>query len=257
MMNDMTTFPFLRWILSFAFACAVTVSAHAQATRTWVSGVGDDANPCSRTAPCKTLAGAISKTAAGGEINVLDPAGVGTLTISKSITIVSSYTEGGVLSSGTNGFTVNVASTDKVVLEGLDIEGAGTGINGVRMIGAGKLTIRKCTIRNFTNYGVNLAGTTNARVFITDSIIAGNVTGGFLIQGAGGVANNGIVDRTTIDSNGPAAIKLGPGGTLTISGSTLSGSAAAIDTSAGGTVSSYGNNVIRPPAPINNSLPLH
>ena len=63
--------------------------AHAQATRTWVSGVGDDANPCSRTAPCKTFAGAISKTAAGGEINVLDPGGFGAVTITKSITISS------------------------------------------------------------------------------------------------------------------------------------------------------------------------
>jgi hypothetical protein len=61
--------------------------AQAQATRTWVSGVGDDANPCSRTAPCKTFAGAISKTAPGGEIDALDPGGFGALTITKSITI--------------------------------------------------------------------------------------------------------------------------------------------------------------------------
>jgi hypothetical protein len=61
--------------------------AQAQATRTWVSGVGDDANPCSRTAPCKTFAGAISKTAPCGEISVLDPGGFGAVTITKSITI--------------------------------------------------------------------------------------------------------------------------------------------------------------------------
>jgi len=66
---------------------AIATSAQAQATRTWVSGVGDDANPCSRTAPCKTFAGAISKTAAGGEISVLDPGGFGAVTITKSITI--------------------------------------------------------------------------------------------------------------------------------------------------------------------------
>ena len=53
---------------------AVTAPAHAQATRTWVSGVGDDLNPCSRTAPCKTFAGAISKTFINGEIDCLDPA---------------------------------------------------------------------------------------------------------------------------------------------------------------------------------------
>ena len=82
--------------------------AHAQATRTWVSGVGDDVNPCSRTAPCKTYAGAISKTAAGGEINCLDPGGFGALTITKSISIVCAYTEGGVLAAGTTGFTISI-----------------------------------------------------------------------------------------------------------------------------------------------------
>src|ERR1700744_4109779 len=94
--------------------------AHAQATRTWVSGVGDDANPCSRTAPCKTFAGAISKTAAAGEINCLDPGGFGAVTITKSISIVCDFTEGGVLSAGTNGIVVNGAGAD-VFLSGLDI----------------------------------------------------------------------------------------------------------------------------------------
>src|SRR5947209_16187574 len=102
---------------------AVTVPAYAQATRTWVSGVGDDANPCSRTAPCKTFAGAISKTASHGEINVLDPGGFGAVTITKSITISSEGFEAGVLVSGTNGIVINAATTDEIVLRGLDVEG--------------------------------------------------------------------------------------------------------------------------------------
>src|SRR5512135_2802183 len=79
--------------------------AQAQATRTWISGVGDDANPCSRTAPCKTFAGAISKTAAGGEIDCLDPGGFGAVTITKAIMIdcIPGAGEGGELVSGTNG----------------------------------------------------------------------------------------------------------------------------------------------------------
>src|ERR1700712_4591138 len=101
--------------------------AHAQATRTWVSGVGDDANPCSRTAPCKTFAGAISKTAPAGEINVLDPGGFGAVTITKSITIRSDHIEAGIVVSGTNGIIINAGDADAVVLEGLDIEGLGTG----------------------------------------------------------------------------------------------------------------------------------
>src|SRR6202140_2404824 len=98
-------------------------SAQAQATRTWVSGVGDDANPCSRTAPCKTFAGAISKTAPAGEINVLHPGGFGSVTITKSITIRSDHIEAGVLVSGTNGVVVSAGASDTIVLEGLDIEG--------------------------------------------------------------------------------------------------------------------------------------
>ena len=94
------------WVVTMLL---VASSASAQATRTWVSGVGDDANPCSRTAPCKTFAGAISKTAAAGEINVLDPGGFGAVTITKSIRIISDHIEAGVLVSGSNGITVNVA----------------------------------------------------------------------------------------------------------------------------------------------------
>src|SRR5215470_13203237 len=98
--------------------------AQAQATRTWVSGVGDDANPCSRTAPCKTFAGAISKTAAGGFIDVLDPGGFGALTITKSITV-----EGGggqvasVLVAGTNGLVIAAGPSDVVILKNLRLQG--------------------------------------------------------------------------------------------------------------------------------------
>src|SRR5438067_4498283 len=113
-------------------ALALPSPAFGQATRTFVSGVGDDLNPCSRTAPCKTFAGAISKTAAGGEINCLDPGGYGTVTITKSITIDCTGTFGSILAAGTNGVNVNdsasgTPNTIKVTLRGLFINGAGTG----------------------------------------------------------------------------------------------------------------------------------
>src|SRR5439155_8504110 len=121
----------------FGLACVGLLSllpdaAMAQATRTWVSGVGDDVNPCSRTAPCKTFAGAISKTAAGGEINCLDPGGFGAVTITKALVIDCHYTEGGVLAGG-NGIVVNAATTDVVVLRGLDIFGVNPPTHGVRI----------------------------------------------------------------------------------------------------------------------------
>jgi hypothetical protein len=124
---------------------ALPSSASAQATRTWVSGVGDDANPCSRTAPCKTFAGAISKTAAGGEINCLDPGGFGGVTITKSLTIKCHYTEGGVLVSGTNAIVINATATDTVTLRGLDINGIGTGAQtslvGVKVLSASRVNL--------------------------------------------------------------------------------------------------------------------
>jgi hypothetical protein len=126
-------------------ALALPSSASAQATRTWVSGVGDDANPCSRTAPCKTFAGAISKTANGGEINCLDPGGFGGVTITKSLTIKCHYTEGGVLVSGTNAIVINATATDTVTLRGLDINGIGTGaqtsLSGIKVLSAAKVNI--------------------------------------------------------------------------------------------------------------------
>src|ERR671914_714026 len=134
-------------------ALALPGSASAQATRTWVSGVGDDANPCSRTAPCKTFAGAISKTANGGEINCLDPGGFGGVTITKSLTIKCHYTEGGVLVSGTNAIVINAASTDKVTLVGLDINGIGVGaqtsLTGVKVLSAATVHIFNSEIYRF------------------------------------------------------------------------------------------------------------
>ncbi len=111
--------------LAILFLAPVLASApaHAQATRTWVSGVGDDVNPCSRTAPCKTFAGAISKTAAGGEINCLDPGGFGAVTITKAITLNCGFTLGSILASGTPGIIINAAAADRITLRGLQFAG--------------------------------------------------------------------------------------------------------------------------------------
>jgi hypothetical protein len=236
-------------IIAILFA----VPANAQ-TRTWVSGVGDDANPCSRMAPCKTFAGAISKTAPSGEINVLDPGGFGALTITKSIQIRSEF-EAGVLVSGTNGIVVAVGATDKVLLEGLDIEGLGTGLDGVKMIGTGKLFIRKCSIRNFTINGVNVAGTANARVYVEESVITGNNVG-VNLKGIGGAPNIAIVDHSVIDNNTTASVKVDATSTLILSGSTLIGSPSSIIETSGGSAVSYGNNLIRNAGTPTQTLPL-
>lgn len=235
------------FVAALAFGPPGIDAASAQATRTWVSGVGDDANPCSRTAPCKTFAGAISKTAAGGEINALDPGGFGAVTITKSITILADGAVGGVLASGVNGVLVNVAAGDKVVLKGLDIEGIGAGLNGVRMIGGGSLVIADSIIRGFragTGYGVDVQATDGARVTITQSQILNNI-GGVNVKPASGT-NNVIVDRSIIEGNSSFAVQGdGAGAAISLNASTLTGSPKAISALNFGRTQSYGNNVMQ------------
>lgn len=171
------------------FTLTVSSLASAQATRTWVSGVGDDANPCSRTAPCKTFAGAISKTAAGGEISVLDPGGFGAINITKSITIngTEGAGYGSILASLTNGVIVNSA-TAIVRLRNLDINGAGTGIDGIKIFAASKVYIENVVIDGFTNRGINdIRTTAGGQLFIRDTIVRNTTqTGIVAIPGAGG-----------------------------------------------------------------------
>ena len=158
----------------------MTDLAQAQATRTWVSGVGDDVNPCSRTAPCKTYAGAISKTAAGGEINCLDPGGFGSVMITKSMTIDCTGTQGSIIGSGNNGFTINAASA-VVRLRGLNLNGASTGLNGINILAASSVSIENTIIDGFTVGVFSADG--GAQVFVSNVTLRNNGTG--LSAGAG------------------------------------------------------------------------
>jgi hypothetical protein len=154
-----------------------------QATRTWVSGVGDDANPCSRTAPGKTFAGAISKTAAGGIIQVLDPGGFGAVTITKSITIDGTGTLASVLVSGTNAIVIQAAPTDVVVLRHLTIQGLGTGLDGIKIVSAGQVHIEDCEIQNFAGLGIDFEPTdANAKLFVSNTDLLDNAQGGILMK---------------------------------------------------------------------------
>ena len=185
--------------------------ASAQATRTWISGVGDDVNPCSRTAPCKTFQGAISKTAAGGEINCLDPGGFGGLTITKSISLICDYTEAGILVSGTNGFIIN-GTNISVVISGFDFEGLGNsvspGINGINFLNGASLIVRNTKIRGFRNgYGINFSPSSNAQLFVEDTIISDSgsattvTTGGINVAPAAGMTARVTVRNSQIVNN--------------------------------------------------------
>lgn len=157
--------------------CLLTASlAQAQATRTWVSAVGDDINACSRTAPCMTFSGALSKTAAGGEINVIDAGGFGAVSITKSVTIDGYGSEASILSGGGSGITVAAANTDRVIIRNLSINGTGgaaapniSGLDGIRFISGDKLVVENCRISRFFNSLINVSKSANG-VLVVDGL---------------------------------------------------------------------------------------
>jgi hypothetical protein len=207
---------------SFAAVSALAAAspAGAQATRTWVSGLGDDVNPCSRTAPCKTFAGAISKTAAGGEINCLDSGGFGSVTITKSLAIICDGVVGGVLGSGTNGITVNAGPNDSVFLSGLDIHGGGTGIKGVRYVAGGALHIQNSTIQKFqgaNGAGISFAPNLAGNLVVSNTTVLANgqpgVGGGIEIVPTGSASSKVTLENVQVEGNANAGIRLDMGGT--------------------------------------------
>ncbi|MBI3649480.1 MAG: right-handed parallel beta-helix repeat-containing protein [Acidobacteria bacterium] len=194
-------------------------AAQAQATRTWVSGVGDDANPCSRTAPCKTFAGAISKTAAGGEISVLDPGGFGAVTITKAITINGEGTLAGVLAAATNGIIVNAGVNDVVVIKYLSINGtsgAQIGLNGIRYLAGKQVVVENCTISGFSQKGIDVNLAASGRLDVRNTSITTTGDGVTMSNSAGTM--NGTLDHVRIQGTSNAGVNL-LSGALTMSNS--------------------------------------
>jgi hypothetical protein len=232
-MRRIAIFTLLAGVLVPVLASA---PAHAQATRTWVSGIGDDnntVNGCSRTAPCKTFAGAISLTDTNGEINCIDPGGFGTLTITKSITIDCTGTLGGIVAAGANGITINLtASPDplkSVVLRGFNINGAGNagqaGLKGVSILSAAVVTLEDMVIMNYTQQGVSDTRTVPGKLFIRNSVIRNNGGTGISIAASGGTNRASIENVHSI--NNAYGLAAGNGNQVKITRSVLSGNSAA------------------------------
>jgi Right handed beta helix region len=203
--------------------------ASAQATRTWVSGVGDDANPCSRTAPCKTFAGAISKTAAGGEIDALDPGGFGGVTITKAITL-----DGGggqvasVLVSGTNGIVVAAGAGDVVIIRNLRLDGiaggaGGAGLNGIRFTAGRALHVERCAIFGFSTAGIDFEPAAGGALLVSDTDVTGNPAPGIVV-GSGSAIDPAFATLTRVRSSDNAiGVLAKEGGRVTVMDSEASG----------------------------------
>lgn len=270
-------------VLTICLLC--NSAAQAQACRTWVSGVGDDTFPCSRTAPCKTFAGAISKTAEGGEISVLDPGGYGAVTINKSITIDGGTGSGwaSILASGTNGIIVNVtsnSSTAVVILRNITINGTrhGTGscspgLNGIRYLAGSKLIVENCTIYGFGQKGIDVNLANTGTLVVKNSTIDDNNDGIVMTNTAGTMkgditgtkfhanTNSGLnllsgtasISNSVVSQTGNVAIIAQGGSSINVTNNTVAHNGIGLQTGASATLRISGNNILGNTTGLNNA----
>jgi hypothetical protein len=246
--------------------------ASAQASRTWVSGVGDDVNPCSRTAPCKTFAGAISKTAVAGEIDCLDPGGFGAVTITKAITLDcdTGVGAGSIVVAGTNGIVIAAGAGDTVNLFNLGVNGlapsAGAGLSGIKLI-SGHLHLDDVTVFGMTTACIEVNSSTNTELTVNNATLDNCGTAGIKTLTADGTtivadirdvriynSGNGInaqngsrmsVQNAQIAFCNPGINQSGlsaAGSVVMVQGSELSSNGtAALQSVAGATMTAFGN----------------
>jgi hypothetical protein len=237
--------------ITAALLLVCTSQASAQEPRTWVSGpnTGDDVNPCTRVQPCRTFAGAISKTEAGGEINATESGAFGAVTITKAITIDVSNVEGGTVNSGSVGVIVNAGVTDAVVLRGLDIYGTNSpatppcgygGTSGIRVIKAGSVRIENSRIGR-QQKAIEVVPTNDAQVIVNHVEIADNCLNGIIAAPAGAGTAALTVQDSTISNSG-TALSVASGGTAWLSDSMLFGNALGYETVGTGVINDFGDN---------------
>ena len=181
--------------------CSTLVQAQTQ--RTWVSDSGNDGNPCSKASPCRTFAGALAKTMAGGKITCLDMGQFSPVTIAQSLTIDCRRTRGDILSASVNGVVINAGTTDKIILQGLDIDGGGAGgLDGIRFLSGGSLHIEETTVSNMANgINVGLNQAANAEVYVINSLLRNNSSVGMFVSNTNAGTINMSIERTTSENN--------------------------------------------------------
>ncbi len=231
-MNKHNWIPKCAALLGFFLAPLCVMGATVN--RTWVSAVGDDVNPCSRTSPCKTFAGASAKTNPGGEIDVLDPGGFGVVTIDKSLTIDGGGSFAGIVAVGVNasGITVSAGGDDVVFLRHLSLSSTvfqgQFAANGIKVVKAKAVHVIDCMIRDYAHHGIDFEPTGQTRLFVSDSIIMNNGSGptdaGIMVKGTSFESALAIIDHVRVSGN-RNGIAARDGSRVSISDSVISGNA--------------------------------
>jgi hypothetical protein len=244
-------------------------SASAASSRTWVSGHGADQAGCGApTAPCRSLQYAHDHVIAGGEIDILDPAGYGAITITKAISIVNDGVgTAGVQATSGSAITINAGAADAVYLRGLNIDGvSGAADNGVLFNSGASLTVIDCVARHFGSDGIAFKPTTGTtKVLVFNTVASDNgVTGiGFVYAPMATASVSAVIDHVianngrngiqivagdtsgTVSFNINGTVLLSGGGSVYLSQSVIDGNVLGIfnDALTGGTFSSGDNHV--------------
>jgi hypothetical protein len=227
----------LFWAAGFVFLLLQT-PAQAQSPRTWVASKGDDVNPCTMTAPCRTFNGAFSKTAAGGIISVFDSGGYGALTINKSISIIAEGVQGSISTAkGGTAITIKAGSSDVVNLQGLSLVGQGG--NGIAILAAGTVRISHCLIDGYQT-GINVDVTSAIKVSVSDCQITQSDTGVAANLGDSEV----VLDRVRLLGNQNAIVGTNKQTVLHLIGSTLAFNGVAIGKVDGKILTSQNNALV-------------
>jgi hypothetical protein len=195
-------------VIAAAFAVAVTLpAASAQAqTRVFVAGTGSDANPCTFALPCRTFQHAHDTVAANGEIDVLDPAGYGALTIAKSISIQGHGYAGITASNSASAITVNAGASDVIILQGLTLDGVNSGLDGILFNTGASLKVFDCSIKNFLYNGIYVGALHGMSLLITNTVITGissttNSSAVYFYNGSSGGLTVAALDNLTLSDN--------------------------------------------------------
>jgi hypothetical protein len=189
-------------LLVTVLVCSLPAAPTQTASRTFVAAQGSDSNPCTFSQPCRSFQAAYNVTAYGGEIDVLDPAGYGTLYVTGSISIQGHGYAGISVPSG-DGINISAGSNDRINLRGLLIDGVGTGTAGIQFGNGGSLNVQDCIIRNFATDGISFTPGGTSALFVSNTVVADNLArSGIVVSPTGSGTVTAVISRVDADYNG-------------------------------------------------------